>query len=152
MLDIQVTVSGDQVVISGLEKLAVDMPQPLQRGLTKIIRGTHQEALNWLNGAGAKSSNVAPGGYPVPARTGNLKQHLDFLEPGQSKAGFSAGPLEAMEYDSAEYASVVHDGSGTSSKYGPRPFIDDGYMAFSGNTTEILESELETQIALEGLN
>lgn len=81
------------------------------------------------------------GAYPVPRRTGFLKSRVDIVEPGKSKiwgvssdlrtrkkttAGtLSAGALEAVLYDNAAYASVIHEG-GRFSPYGRRPYLEHG--------------------------
>jgi hypothetical protein len=93
------------------------------------------------------------GGYPVPVRTGNLKRLLDFLDPGQSKGEFIAGPMEAIVYDSAEYASVIHEGTGSSAKFGKRPFVDDALAAFNqgDGIASAIEEEIQSEIQKRGL-
>jgi len=177
MLALNVTIQGDKVIISGLNQLAAEMPQVIQRGLRKVTRGVHRNAMDFLNGAGGagrKAQIVGPsrgftkksgetvnfkpqlegaGGYPVPVRTGNLKRLLNFVDPGQSKGSFTAGSMEAIVYDSAEYASVIHEGRGSSAKFGPRRFIDDALAKFNegGGIAGIIEAELNAEIAKRGL-
>ncbi len=93
------------------------------------------------------------GGYPVPVRTGNLKRLLDFLAPGQSKGSFTAGPFEGVVFDSAGYATVIHDGNGSSAKFGPRPFLTDALKRFNqgDQIAATLEDELRTEIKKRGL-
>jgi hypothetical protein len=191
MLALNVTVSGDKVIIDGLNQLATEMPRVVQRGLKKVVRGVSREAMNFLNGAGGLSSYETrtskkgnqyqkktgskvemydgftrksgevqqfkrftdSGGYPVPVRSGNLKRLLDFLDPGQSKDSFTAGPMEVIVYDSAQYASVIHQGTGSSAKFGKRAFLDDALAKFNqGDAIAItLETELNTEIQKRGL-
>jgi len=166
MLDLNVTVQGDKVIIEGLQALAADMPHVLQRGLKRINRGVHRSAMDFLNGPGRtvmKQKNrlrgqsddlgARPGSYPVPVITGNLKRLLDFIDPSQSKDRFSAGPLEAIVYDSAEYANVIHEGTGSSTAYGRRPFLDDALEHFNqgGQIAGILEEEVQKEVKKRGL-
>ena len=166
MLDVRVSIVGDQVVIQGINGLGAAMLPTIQRGLATAAQSVHRNAMTWLNGPGrtimkattrkrgqSDSLGARPGSYPVPVMTGNLKRLLNFLNPGQSKNGFSAGPLQGIVYDSAAYASVIHDGSGTSSAYGKRPFIDDAFAAFNGaaGVAAAIETELAREITSRGL-
>ncbi len=163
MLALNVMVSGDKIVINGMKQFVADIPNITGQGLKKAVRGVHRYAMDFLNGAasvsapttGKKSVKVAlpGGGYPVPVRTGNLKRLLDFLDPGQSKGGFTAGPMEAIIYDSAEYASVIHEGTGSSAKFGKRPFLDDALARFNqGNgIASTVDNELDVEIKKRGL-
>lgn len=173
MLDIQVTVEGDKVLIAGLDRYAMEIPKAIDRGLRRIGAGIEREAYAWLSGPGApgKSRRTAKegertgftkksgervsfsllsgaGAYPVPVRTGNLRGHLDWLAPGQSKTSdtgsFTAGSFEAVVYDSAEYARVIHEGAGSSKKYGPRPYLTDALERF--NAGERIKATLEEEI------
>ncbi len=192
MLAVNVTISGDKVIIDGLNQLAADMPKIVQRGLKKVARGVTREAMNLLNGPGglnnyetrtSKSGKqyqkktgskmemydgftrasgdvqqfkrfTDAGHYPgVPIRTGTLKKLLDWLDPGENKGGFSAGPLEVVVYNSAGYASVIHQGTGSSAKFGARPFLTDALEKFNrgDGIAGILETELKTEIQKRGL-
>jgi len=71
------------------------------------------------------------GAYPVPIRVGWLRRQLNWLKPGQSKDGFFAGDLEIIEYDAAQYARVVHEGYGSSAKFGPRRYLTDALERFN---------------------
>jgi hypothetical protein len=148
MLDINVTIQGDRVVISNLQRYAASIPKAVDRGLTRAARGIHRAAYGFLSGAGTASQSArAPregertgfrkksgetvafsllggaGGYPVPVRRGWLRSMLDWLHPGESKSGdagtFTAGAHEVVIYDSALYAHVIHEGLGSSAKSGP---------------------------------
>lgn len=71
-----------------------------------------------------------PGSYPpVPRITGHLARLEDFVLPGRMKTSngvtFSAGKFEAVLFNSAEYAIPIHEGKGSSKKYGKRPFQTD---------------------------
>lgn len=191
MLAVNVTISGDKVVINGLNQLAADMPKIVQRGLKSVVKGLHREAMNNLNGKGGVNSYESrtsksgkqyqkktgskvdtyegftrksgeaqqfkrftdSGGYPVPVRTGNLKRLLDFVDPGGSKGEFTAGPMEVIVFNSAQYAAVIHNGTGSSAKFGPRSFLTDALAKFNqgGQIAATIENELNTEIQKRGL-
>ena len=175
MLDINVTIEGDKVLIEGLEKFARQIPQAVQRGLGKAAEGIFTAAHAWLSGSGAKgiTSGTVVGGkiknqkwtpqslpagrYPVPVRTGNLRQHLNWLKPGETKAddsgSFTAGEFEAIIYDSAAYAYVIHEGRGSSAKYGPRRYATDALEQFNrgAHIAELLNEEVEKAQKESGL-
>lgn len=160
-LGINVTVEGDKVIIEGLENYSRAISEKaIPCALKVIASGTAREALNWLSGpvrgvasrtarksgrqrAVAQKPELA-GGYPVPRVTGNLRRLLRWLDPGQSRGDFSAAPFEAIVYDSAEYARVIHEGAGSSAQFGARPFLDDAFLAFNAgdNVSLILEEKI----------
>ncbi|MFA5354217.1 MAG: hypothetical protein WC291_08300 [Thermodesulfovibrionales bacterium] len=171
MLDIRVSVEGDKVVLAGLNSLAQDLPRAVDRGLTRIAKGVHREAYDWLSGPGRKkvtkttrkrgqsdSLGGRPGSYPVPVLTGHLRRALDWLRPNTTKSAdghtFTTGPHEAMVYNSAEYARPIHEGWGSSSTYGPRRFTVDALNRFNqgGRGVEPVETEVQTEIRKRGLN
>jgi len=161
MLALNVTISGDKVLIQVLNQFAAELPGAVRRGLKHVVRGIHPLAKNLLNGAGGagkKAKLIGPikgsrgftkksgeevtfkvfrgaGGYPVPVRSGNLKRLLDWVDPGESVTSngrtFSAGNMEAAIFDSAEYARAIHDGRGSSRKFVPRPFLTDALNRFN---------------------
>jgi hypothetical protein len=153
MLDLNITIDGDKIVINNLERIADELPEAVNRGLTTIGAGIFDRARAWLSGTGAKGTTknrkwtpqqIDPGGYPVPVRTGWLRQSLNWLHPGESMSGdagsFTAGPFETVIFDSALYARVIREGTGSSAKYGARDYLTDGFTAFSsevGVTTPI---------------
>lgn len=161
LLDVSVRVEGDKVVLEGLENYSEGIQsRAIPAALKVIAGGTAREALNFLSGParGLKTvtskggrqravSQGTAGGYPVPRLTGNLRRLLSWIGPNTSKKGFSTGPLEAMIFDSAEYARVIHEGSGSSAKFGPRPFLDDAFEAF--NRGERVKTVIEQKIAEE---
>lgn len=178
MLDIQIKIEGDRVIIDGLNKLAAEMPKTIDRGLARVAKGIHGEAHAWLSGAGGASKKVrtdyvgfikksgekamfrsyaGAGGYPVPVRTRNLRRMLDWLKPGESKQGeagtFTAGPHEVVIYDSAEYANVIHEGKGSSAKFGPRRYLIDALEKFNqgARIASILQEEIVAEIAKKGM-
>lgn len=98
------------------------------------------------------------GRYPVPVRTGNLRRLLNFVEPGRSKTGkdgqtFTAGAMEAIVYNSAEYARVIHFSTGSSAKFGHRQYLFDALEKFNqGNRiAENIAEEISADIAKRGL-
>ena len=175
MLDLKVTIQGDKVLINNLETLSANVPKAIQRGLSRIVKGVHRAAFDYLSGPGGAGSTQrrearegertgfdnkttgkrvgfslleGAGAYPVPVRTGNLRRLLDYVEPGHSKGSFSASPDEAIVYDSAEYARVIREGTGSSAKYGPRDYVVDGLNRFDqGNRiVTILEEEIAKEM------
>ena len=148
MFDIQVQITGDKVIIRDLPTASMRIPAAADRALTRSAKGIYREAFSFLSGPGAKASNVPAGGYPVPVRTGFLRQALDWVAPGQSKAGVqgvvTAGKNEALIYDSAEYARVIHEGTGSSATFGPRAYLIDGLEKFNegDHIQHIFEEEL----------
>jgi hypothetical protein len=176
MLALKVTVQGDRVVIEGLQQIAAEMPKAVGRGLSEIVMTVHRIALQWLSGPGRSQMapitrhktlkdldrpntrgqfddlGARPGSYPVPVITGNLRRLLDWIGPNKSKAGngasFTTGPMEAMLYDSAEYSSVIHGGTGSSAKFGPRAFIDDSFDSFNAGAgpVTVLDRHIQEEI------
>lgn len=181
MLAINVTINGDKVLIEGLGEFADEIPGTLRRGLKKTVRGIHPLAMAYLNGAGGagrKAQITGPsrgftkksgesvnfkqqlsgaGAYPVPVRTGNLKRLLDFVDPGQTITSngmaFSAGDMEVILFDSAEYAYPIHQGTGSSRKFGARPFATDALKRFNSETgiANVLENEISESLKKKGL-
>lgn len=157
MLDLRVDVQGDKVVLRGLQRIERQMPHVAARGLARIAQGIHRDAHENLSGAGAKESNVAGGAYPVPVRTGHLRTHLDWLKPGKSKTSggvhFIAADDEAIVFNSAAYGRAIHEGAGSSAKFGPRRYITDAaehYLA-GGKAEAILDDEIDKELKWGGL-
>jgi len=148
MLNIKIKILNDKIAISGLTSFINKAPAAVKRGLTASALGVFREAFRWLSGSGAKKSNIAAGGYPVPVRTGHLRRMLAWLKPGETKSAdgqsFTAGPFESVVYDSAEYADVIHEGKGSSAKYGPRRYIDDALETF--NRGDRIKRNIESEI------
>jgi hypothetical protein len=93
------------------------------------------------------------GAYPVPVRRGNLRRLLDYVEPGETKtvadgSTSTAAPDEAVVYDSAEYARVIREGTGSSAKFGPRDYLTDGLERFNqgDRIVKIIEEEIAKEI------
>lgn len=155
MLNLRVESKGDKLVVSGLVKLADAYPAGIDRSIERAAKGTHREASRFLNGPGAKASDVPAGGYPVPRRTSHLHNRLNFIGPKRSKAAdgsvFTTGVHEALVFDSAIYSRTIHDGLGSSSRFGPRPFITDGFKAFWEEAGTVIGEEIDTAIKESGL-
>jgi len=155
MLDIQVRIEGDKVILEGLNRLAASMPRAIDRGLQRIGKGIHREAYAFLSGAGSKAATrkgAYAGGYPVPVRMGHLRRSLAWLKPGETKTGdvgaFTAGEHEVVIYDSARYADAIHEGKGSSAKFGRRPYLTAALDFFNqGSRIKApLEEELKKEI------
>jgi hypothetical protein len=179
MLDLQVTLDGTKIVIEGLNKWAQVFPIAIQNALTRSAQGIYRYAFQYLSGPGAKGISrevtskktgkkylkwqkqaVPAGGYPVPVRTGWLRQMLNWLKPGESKmmASFSelgshtmhsggtitAGPNEVIVFDAAQYARTIFEGLRSSAKFGKRNALIDGFNIFNqgGKIREILLEEI----------
>jgi hypothetical protein len=178
MLDINVTIHGDKVIIDGLNKLAAEFPNAVKRGLERSAIGVYRSAQDFLRGSGGTAKKVrgdytgftkksgeevkfraykGAGAYPVPMRTGVLMKALDWLKPGESKSSsigtFAAGDNEAVIFDSAEYANVIHEGKGSSAKFGPRRFLTDALTKFNSGARikQTIEEEIEKEISKTGL-
>jgi hypothetical protein len=100
---------------------------------------------------------AAPGSYPVPRIDAHLRQLLNWVDPGETVANggkaFTAGQFQAIEFDSADYASEIEEGKGSSEKYGPRPFIADAVEKFDqgGKIVETMDQEIQKRVD-ENLN
>lgn len=155
MLNLQVRIEGDKVLIAGLNQLAAELPRAIDRALVKVAKGIHKDAFDFLSGAGSKVSTkrgAYAGGYPVPVRTGHLRRSLDWLRPGAAKTGdastFIAGEHEVVIYDSALYANAIHEGKGSSAKFGRRPYLTNALEKFNqGNRIKAtIEAEIQAEI------
>jgi hypothetical protein len=148
VLDVHVTLRGDKVAITGLQGMATRMPGAIKRGLNRIAIGVHRETVAWLSGAAGR-----PGGYPVPVRTGHLRRMQAWLKPGETKTGeagtFTAGPMEVVVYNSAGYATMIHEGKGRNARHGARPFLTDALTRFNSGAriVKIMEEEIAAEIA-----
>lgn len=157
MLDIKVHIENDKVVIAGLQNIAKEMPNAIKRGLQRSAAGIWAGAFQWLNGPGAKKSNIGAGGYPVPVRTGHLKGSLAWLNPGESKSGdlgtFTAGDSEVVIFDSASYAPAVFLGRGSSAKFGKRDALHDALESFNRGSKiqQFISEEIQKEINKQGM-
>lgn len=95
------------------------------RGLRKVAATVEREQIKRLGGA-AKT----PGVYPVPARTGHLRRET-FFEVKTSRF--------ALVGNTATYALAVHEGLGSSKKYGRRPFLEDAVNEVDSNAIMAVE-------------
>ncbi|MDO8282694.1 MAG: hypothetical protein Q7U10_08780 [Thermodesulfovibrionia bacterium] len=149
-----------------LDRMKMGIPAAIQSGIEKATKKIHREAHKNLSGAGAKSritgkavkengkwkikgrknipQSIPGGGWPVPVRTGWLRQMLYFLLPGETSGNggltVTAGHFEGVVYNAAEYADVIHEGRGSSRKFGKRPFIT---QAANLNLGSFIESEID---------
>jgi len=130
MMAVRVETKGFKAVDDYLRKKGVMPEAAFDRGLTKWIVAAHRKSLDLLGGGGSD----APGSYPVPIHTGNLRRGEDYIAPGESKHGISAGSGMAVLVNTAAYATSIHNGnrvtrSGTRYMVRPRPFQIDAVEA-----------------------
>lgn len=93
---------------------AEKLTEAVARGLRRVAAAIDRAQVKNLSGAGA------PGTYPVPARTGHLRQSHFFTVESD---------VLAFVGNTARYAIDIHEGRSSSSKYGRRPFLDDAAEA-----------------------
>ena len=150
MLDIRVSIDDPKAEIF-LDGLAADLSKAVRRGLRKAVIGVFREADSLLAGSAANT-----GGYPVPNINDGLKSHLDWLGPGdkitvpaddvtgRKAIEFKTGDMEAIVFDSAVYSTVIHDGRGSSAKFGPRQFLTGALQNFNraGRFAQTIEAEI----------
>jgi hypothetical protein len=175
MLSLRTDFHGLKKAEAYVENIGAAYPSAARRGLTRIIRLLYGAALNNLSGpggAGRKAQIVGPargftkksgesvnfkaqfsgaGAYPVPVRTGNLRRLLAFVSPGQTvSAGpftIHAGSMEAILFNSAEYANVIHEGTGSSAKFGPRRYLIDALNKYkNGEMSAIMAEEMARKV------
>ena len=172
MLNITVKIENEKIILEGLNGFAEDIrAKAIPSALREIASGTAREAIRFLSGParGLKTvkakgtgrqravSQGEAGGYPVPRLTGNLRRLLQWLGPnrtiGSEGKSFSTGSMEAMIFDSAEYANVIHEGTGTSAAYGARPFLNDAFEAFNAGerVKRIVEEKIDEVKGRHGL-
>ncbi len=151
MLNVRVIIDGEAVERS-LKSLAERFPDAVNRGLERMAVGIYGLAGQWLNGPGAKKSNIPGGGYPVPRRTGHLWRSLIMLGPGESKSGdvgtVSAQNNEFIITDTASYAPAIFLGLGSSAKFGPRDALRDALDLFNhgANAEMLIGQEIQKEI------
>lgn len=77
---------------------------------------------------------------------------MAWLHPNESRTvegqTFTTGSHEAVVFNSAEYARTIHDGTGSSAKFGARPFLTDAFEKFNkgDKVKEIMEEEINKLI------
>ncbi len=144
-IEIKGSADNADEVIRYLDTLATNLKVAFKKGITKSTMKVHGSVMNYLSGA-----KGSPGDYPVPIRTNHLRGALAFLPPGQSKqaggVSFKAGEFSGVVYNSARYADVIRNGTHSSSKHGPRDYMEDGLKAFGGSArvAEYLLQEINT--------
>lgn len=153
MLSINATLEGDKIVLRGLRGLQRDMPKALQRTLTRAAIGTHRESQDLIQGA----PSSPPGSYPgVPVRSADLLNKLRWLRPNDTHTSdgftFETGPLESGVYDFSGHAASIHEGYGSSAKFGARPFLTDGFERFNrgDRLAKIAAEEIEAEARKKG--
>lgn len=148
---------GLKLVARGVHRNAMDRLNGGGGNNSKTRIGKRQIKADGLNTGFTKKSGESvkfnlwkdSGRDPVPVRTGNLKRLLDFLDPGETfsndKGSFTAGKTEIVVFDSARYARVIHEGLGSSAKFGKRPYLHDALQKFNAgdNIVHIVTREIE---------
>jgi hypothetical protein len=169
VISLRVTVKGDRTIIEGLRDLRQrGLPDAVDRGLGRAVREASDEAYTLLSGPGRKRVRTRryrgrgktrtrgqfdmtggrQGSYPVPVLTGHLRREQGYVLPGATvSAGgevFTAMRGEAILFNAAEYADVIHDGTFSSEPFGPRPYQTDAIMAV--NVVRHIEAEVDKEL------
>ena len=124
-----------------LQRVARELGAAKKRGLKKAAAAVDRAQVDNLSGAGGgcnKRGDGAPtGGYPVPVRCGHLRQgHIwDVVNSNLAIVG-----------NTAAYARVIHDGTGSSAAHGPRPFLEDA--ARDVDVADIMADEVSLAIKI----
>jgi len=134
-----------------LEDFKDDIPNSIRNVLKSNALYAHNIASELLSGHQEGKS----GEYPVPVRTGNLRRSLNYMTPNTTRTfGSSTLKTEANEIalvNSALYAHVVHEGEGTQTKYGRRPFMEDALRELALNIPKKITTSLKRQAKKRGL-
>lgn len=144
MLDLRSTIDLSKITrhLDGMDDRIV---AGAQDGLEKGAKALHRSAYDWLSGAAG-----SPGAYPVPVVTGNLRRLLDWLGPNSQKSSedgsYATGPLEVLIYDAAAYADVIHDGTYSSTKFGPREYLSDPMRDLQSEIHDKVEASIAEHI------
>ena len=176
MLNVQVSIENEKVVIKGLQNASGAIARRADIGMGRIVAGIFDHAHTLLRGPSRSrtkmftknkktgkrkraplrgTSNLLgarPGSYPVPRVTAHLLNLLSFVKPGETKTTggqtFRAGHLNAIVYNAAGYARNIHDGTGTSAKYGPRRFLIDALQKYDqgARIKAVMEEEIQKAI------
>lgn len=126
----KITTNADELAKAYQERAAALTPA-VARGLLKAAVAVDIAQVENLRGSNAD----APGSYPVPARSGHLLG-AHFFEVQNEHL--------AIVGNSAEYALPIHEGQGSSAKYGRRPFLDDAVDKV--DPTAIVQAEVSKEI------
>jgi hypothetical protein len=116
-----------------MDRRAKAVPNAIKRGISTWVVRAHRTAHKLLSGSGQD----APGSYPVPIRTGQLRRAEDYVLPGRSKHGIHARDNEGWLVNPAAYASAIHEGhratrQGARFSVKPRRFIADAIADTKG--------------------
>lgn len=112
-------------VLRNLLGFKSDIQQSIKAVLLRSSIKSNNNAVELLSG---HADNT--GGYPVPVVSGYLRRMQTFIGPGESKNIPNVGVVRTGNNEFALangslYALTVHDGLGTNSKHGKRPFMQD---------------------------
>jgi len=123
MIEIRIHKKGFKEVEKKLQTIPKKINPALRVALRQWVIKAHRAALSLLSGSGSD----APGSYPVPVRTGNLRRLESYVLPGFTKHGETAGKFEGMLINTSNYAHAIHEGNGMHARHGARPWQVDAF-------------------------
>lgn len=93
---------------------AAAVDSSVRRFLLEVVSAVERGSKEQLAGSGQ------PGAYPVPRRTGDLWRGMGIDAPRRMGDGW-----QAVVFNDAPHATVIHEGLHTSARFGPRRFMTD---------------------------
>lgn len=120
-------VSNALAIARRIEAKVRALEHAVTRGLRRLAITVEREQIKRLSG----SNGAASGAYPVPNRTGHLTRE-SFFDVRDERF--------ALVGNRATYALTVHEGEGSSRKFGRRPFLEDAVLA--ADSGEIMAAEI----------
>lgn len=127
-------ITNAAAIAARMQARARKLESAVTRGLRKIVTQVDREQIKRLGGSNA----LAPGAYPVPARTGHLRRETFFEMRSDTLA---------VAGNSARYAATIHEGKFSSEKYGPRPFLTDAVLAVDAGEIMAVEVRKALDVA-----
>jgi len=115
--------SNAEQLAARYRRRAQQLPGAVTRGLLRVLTLVNAKQIENLSG----SSSAPPGAYPVPIRNpqSGLRQSANWRQLSPT-VGIV---LNTARKGGFNYAVAVHEGRGSSAKYGARPFLDDAARA-----------------------
>lgn len=111
---LKVTTNAGEVAATYAGRMA-RFPRALHLATQAVLIALNRAQIRNVSGSGASN----PGAYPVPVRSGNLRRSMDWGFTGNASGYIVAGG------NNAPYAIPIHEGTGSSAKFGPRHFQTD---------------------------